>query len=191
MLRINEAYDSASGKPFAKENLQKATNWLHFQGLVVSELVSGNKPTLAQQIVQYLKNEADHGFRLCTSDGNIIIPKGILLLVAIAHLHPIRIVVFSTRKKPIEIVSSTRKECYTIALLSHQDSILSIGTWYPLELAQGWIKREPTIRMDTVTSIVSPPAIKRPQGAAHKRKVPADYASIGDDTLRNLLRLVM
>ena len=136
MLRINEAYDSASGKPFAKENLQKATNWLHFQGLVVSELVSGNKPTLAQQIVQYLKNEADHGFRLCTSDGNIIIPKGILLLVAIAHLHPIRIVVFSTRKKPIEIVSNTRKECYTIVLLSHQDSILSIGTWYSLELAQ-------------------------------------------------------
>ena len=81
VLRINEAYDSASGKPFAKENLQKATNWLHFQGLVVSELVSGNKPTLAQQIVQYLKNEADHGFRLVHLTEILLSQKGYFYLL--------------------------------------------------------------------------------------------------------------
>jgi hypothetical protein len=190
VLRVNEAFDSASGKPFAKENLRKATNWLHFRGLVISEIVTGNNPTLTHQIVRYLRNEADHGFRLCMSNGNIVVPKGLLLLVAISHLHPIRIVVFSTRKKPV-IVPSTRKECHTIALLSHQDSILSIGTWYPLELAQGWIKRTPTIHIDTSTLMISPPAIKRRQGTAPKRNAIVDYKSISDDTLKNLLRVVM
>ena len=76
--------------------------------------------------MQYLKNEADYEFCLYTFNGNIIIPKEILLLVAIAHLHLIRIVIFSTRKKLIEILSIS-KECYIIALLSHKDSILSIG----------------------------------------------------------------
>jgi hypothetical protein len=178
----------AFGKPFAKENLQKSKNWLRFQGLVVA---SENKPTLAQQIVQYLRNKADHGFRLCLSNGNNVVPKGLLLLVSIACLYSIKIVVFSTRKKPVEIVTNTRKDCYTIALLRHQDSILSEGAWYTLESAKNWVKREATVQMDMVTSIVTPPAIQRPQGVAPKRKKPADYKSINDDTLKNLLYVVM
>ena len=50
ILRVNEAFDSAFSKPFAKENLRKATNWLHFQGLVISEIVTENT-TLTHQIV--------------------------------------------------------------------------------------------------------------------------------------------
>ncbi|CAG8734216.1 3224_t:CDS:2, partial [Ambispora leptoticha] len=35
---------------------------------------------------------------------------------------------------------------------------------------------------------ISPAAAKRPQEAAPKQKVPANYALISDDTLRDLLR---
>src|SRR5438067_2417149 len=62
--RVKEAFDSASGKPFAEENFQRATKWLHFRGLVMSELIAGSEPTLAQQIVRYLRNKAPHGFCL-------------------------------------------------------------------------------------------------------------------------------
>src|SRR5262249_11468242 len=137
--RVNKTFDSAVGKPFAKENLQRATRWLHFRGLVISELIAGSEPTLLQQIVRYLRNEAPHGFRLCMPDGNTVVLKGILLLVAIAHLYAIRIVIFSTRRKPIEVVPPTNGECYTLAFLRHQDSILSVGGWYPLELAKNWV----------------------------------------------------
>ena len=50
ILRVNEAFDSTSGKPFAKENLKQVTKWLHFQGLVVSKLTAGREPTPEQQI---------------------------------------------------------------------------------------------------------------------------------------------
>jgi len=191
VARVNEAFDSASGKPLAKENLRRATRWLHFRGLVVSELIAGSEPTLAQQIVRYLRNEVLHGFRLCMSDGNTVVLKGVLLLVAIAHLYAVRIVIFSTRRKPVEISPDTGRECHTVALLNHQDSILSTGGWYPLELAKNWVKRIATPHMTFTPPMASPAAVQRPQGAAPKRRAPANYASISDDTLRDLLRLVM
>lgn len=110
-----------------------------------------------------------HGFCLRMPDGNTVILKGILLLVAIAHLYAIRIVIFSTRRKPIEIVPPTNGWCYTVAFLRHQDSILSVGEWYPLELAKNWVKRAATICTSHTT--VASPAIKRPEGAAPKRKM--------------------
>ena len=188
---MKEAFNSASGKPFAKENLRRATRWLHFQGLVVSELITGSEPTLAQQIVRYLRNEAPHGFRLRMPDGNTVVLKGLLLLVAISHLYAIRIVIFSTRRKPIEIVPPTNGGCYTAALLRHQDSILSVGEWYPLGLAGNWVERTPSVHMLPTPLMASPAAVKRPQGAAPKRKAGANYASISDDLLKNLLRIVM
>ena len=157
----------------------------------MSKFTAGREPTLGEQISRYLNSEVPHGFRLHMPNGNIVIPKGLLLLVAIIHLYAIRVVIFSTRKKPVEIGSGRDRTCHTVALLRHQDSILSEGAWYALELAKNWVKRTATIHMDMVTSMVSPPAIKRSQGAAPKRKVPADYASIGDDILRDLLRSVM
>lgn len=191
VARVNEAFSSASGKPFAKEALRKARRWLHFRGLVTSEATAGSELTLAQQIVRYLRNEAFHGFRLCMSDGNTIILKGILLLVAIAHLHEVRIVIFSTRRKPVEIIPDTWRGCLTVAFLNHQDSILSVGTWYPLGLAQNWVKRTATIHKSTLMPMTSPPAIQISSGAAPKRKARADYKSINDNTLKNLLRIVM
>ena len=136
MSRVNKSFDSACGKLFSKENLKQARKWLHFRGLVVSEFIAGSKPTLAQQIVKYLRNEAFHGIELLMPNGSTIIPKGILLLVAIANTYAIRMVIFSTRKKPLEIIPSTSNVCYTVAFLHHQDSILSIGEWYSLGLVQ-------------------------------------------------------
>ena len=190
VVRVNEAFNSASGKPFAKENLEQAKRWLHFQGLVISEATTESEPTLAQQIVQYLRNEAPHGFSLCMPDGTTLVLKGLLLLVAIAHLYAIRIVIFSTRRKPIEIVPPTNGGHYTVAFLRHQDSILSVGGWYPLELAKNWVKRASTTRTSH-TIMVSPPAIKRLEGAAPKRKRPANYKSISDDLLKDLLSNIM
>ena len=196
--RVNEALDYASGRPFANENLRQATKWLHFRGLAICEATTESEPTLSQQrIVQYLRNKAPHGFHLWMPNGKMVVPKGILLLVAIAHLYTIRIVVFSTRKKPVEIIPDAGKECYTtVTFLSHQDSILSVGEWYPLGLAQDWIKPTATVNistdhMSTDMLMVSPPAIKRPEGMAPKQKAPVDYKSISDDTLKNLLRVVM
>jgi len=189
--RVNEAFDSASSIPFAKENFRHAKKWLHFRGLVVSELSAESEPILAQQVVRYLRNEAHHGFRLRMPDGNTVVLKGLILLIAIAHLYSIRIVVFSTRRKPVEIGRDTDRKCHTIALLRHQDSILSVGGWYPLELAKNWVKRTATVRVTFKPSMASPAAVQRPQGAAPKRKVSANYAAIGDDTLRDLLRSVM
>jgi len=153
--------------------------------------MSGSEPTLAQQIVRYLRNEVLHGFRLCMSDGNTVILKGVLLLIAIAHLYEIQIIIFSTRKKPVEIAPPTNGIRYTVALLRHQDSILSVGEWYPLGLAQNWIKQTATVRMTSTIPMASPAAVKRPPGAAPKKKVPANYASISNDTLKGLLQLVM
>ncbi|CAG8530666.1 3050_t:CDS:2 [Paraglomus occultum] len=150
LIRVNEAFDSASGKPFAKENFRRATRWLHFRGLVVSELSAGNEPTLAQQIVRYLKNEVPHGFRLCIPDGNTVVLKGILLL-------------------PHSYFNFIR------------------GRVYPHGLAKNWVKRAVT----THTTMVSPPAIKRPEGAAPKRKPRANYKSINDDLLKDLLSNIM
>ncbi|CAG8660720.1 9443_t:CDS:2, partial [Paraglomus occultum] len=187
--RVSEAFGAAAGRPFAKENLERAKRWLHFRGLVISETTTGSEATLAQQIVQHLRHEIPHGFRLYTLDGNPIIPKGLLLLVAIAHYYAIRIVIFSTRCKPIEITPN--EFSYTVALLRHQDSILSVGGWYPLELAKNWVERTPSVHMTPTPLMASPAAVKRPQGAAPKRKLPANYASISDDTLKDLLRIVM
>lgn len=75
--RVSEAFDAATGRPFAKENLERAKRWLYFRGLVISETTTGSKATLAQQIVQHLRYEVPHGFRLYTLDGNPIIPKGL------------------------------------------------------------------------------------------------------------------
>jgi hypothetical protein len=188
LARVNEAFGSASGQPFAKENLHQATRWLHFRGLVVSEATSRSG---AHQIVKYLTNETPHGFHLRMPDGQTIVPKGLLLLVAIAHIYAIRVVIFSTRRKPIEIVPATDGGCSTVALLRHQDSILSVGEWYLLEPAKNWIKQIATAQPTFTPPMTSPAAVQRPQGAAPKRKVPANYASIGDDTLRDLLRSVM
>ncbi|CAG8476917.1 7772_t:CDS:1, partial [Paraglomus occultum] len=66
-------------------------------------LSAGNEPTLAQKIVRYLKNKVPRGFRLCIPDGNTVVLKGIILLVAIAYLYTIQVVIFSTRRKPIEL----------------------------------------------------------------------------------------
>ena len=41
--------------------------------------------------------------------------------------------------------------CYTVAFLRHQDSILSVGEWYPLELAKNWVKQIATAHV-TMTS---------------------------------------
>lgn len=191
MSRVNEAFDSAFGKPFSKENLQQARKWLHFRGLVVSECIAGSKPTLAQQIVQYLKNKSFHGFQLKMPNGSTVVPKGILLLVAIADLYKIRIVVFSTRRKPVEILANTTEACYTIALLRHQDSILSEGAWYPLDLAQNWTKQIPTVHMSTSTPMVSLPATQRSKGTALKRNARVDYKSISDNILKENLHIVM
>lgn len=191
VARVNEAFDSASGKPFAKENLRWATRWLHFRGLIMSEVITGSESTLAQQIVRYLRNKVPHGFRLCMSDGNTVALKGVLLLVAIAHLYVVRIVIFSTRRKPVEISPDTGIVHHTVALLSHHDSILSVGGWYPLEMAKNWVKRIATVHMTLTPPMASPAAVWRPQGAAPKWKAPANYTSVSDDTLRDLLRSVM
>jgi hypothetical protein len=187
--RVNEALSSASGKPFANENLQRAKNWLYFRGLSVSEIATETEPTLAQQIVQYLRGEILHGFYLCTLDGNTVILKGLLLLVVIAHYYSIRITIFSTRSKPIQIVPNGFN--YTVALLRHQDSILSTGAWYPLGLAENWVKRAASARATPIAAMVSPPAIQRSQDAAPKRKAAANYKSISDDILRENLHTVM
>jgi hypothetical protein len=121
-------------------------------------------------------------------------PKfGTLLLITIARLYTIKIVVFSTRKKPLEIIPDAEKECkWTVAILSHQDSALSVGQWYPLGLAVGWVKQPARVREDTDKWRVSPPAIKRTEGMAPKRKKnTASYKSIDIDTLKNALRIVM
>ena len=190
---MNEALDFADDKPFANENLPKARKWLRFRGLVVCEITAGSM-TLSQQIVQYLNNKVPHRFRLRVAGGNTVVPKGILLLVAIAHLYAIRIIVFSTRRKPVVIPpQDTEEQCRTIAILNHKDSILSIGEWYPLGLDQDWIRPTaamPAMPASTDTAIISPPAIQRPKGEAPKRKAPVDYKSISDDTLKNLLRVV-
>ena len=164
--------------------------WLKFQGLAVCETTTASKPTLPQQIVKYLRNESPHGFHLHMPDGNNISLKGVLLLVAIAHLYEIRIVVFSTRRKPVEIIPSTSRVCNTIALLWHWDSILSIGAWYPLGPAQNWIKQTPKIYTNPIAAMDSPPAVKREQGAASKRKARANYNSISDDILKDSLKAV-
>jgi hypothetical protein len=184
---VNEAFDLAGGKPFAKENLCKARRWLHFHGLVVC----GSKCTPAQQIVQFLRNEVPHGFHIHMSNGNSVVLKGVLLLVAIAHLYAIRIVVFSTRRKPVEIGPDRSSRRPTVALLRHQDSILSEGSWYPLEVAKNWVKRMATARTSHTTAMVSPFATKRPEGAAPKRKVKANYQSINDELLKDLLSNLM
>lgn len=186
--RMSEAFGAAAGRPFAKENLEQAKRWLHFRGLVISE-TTGSEVTLAQQIVQHLRHKIPHGFRLYILDRNPIILKGLLLLVAIAHYYAIRIIIFSTRCKPIEITPN--RFSYTAALLRHQDSILSVGEWYPLGLAGNWIKRTATVHMDMVTLMDSPPAIQRSKGVAPKRKLSANYALISDDILRDLLHRVM
>ena len=190
MSRVDGAFNAAFGKPIAKENLKKAKNWLRFHGLAVCETITASKPTLAQQIVQYLRNTASHGFRFWMPNGSSISLKGVLLLVAIAQLYNIRIVVFSTRRKPLEIISNTSQVCYTIALLWHQDSILSIGAWYPLGPAQNWTKQIPTVHMSTSTPMVSLPATQRLE-TAPKRNARVNYKSISDDTLKNLLHIVM
>ena len=65
-----------------------------------------------------------------------------------------------------------------------------MGEWYPLELAKNWVKRAATTRTSQ-TTMVSPPAIKRPEGAAPKRKPQANYKSISDDLLKDLLSDIM
>lgn len=187
--RINEAFEFASNKPIANENLRKTKRWLYFQGLTISETIVENTPTLTQQIVQYLKNEISHGFNLCSSNGTNIVLKGILLLIAIAYYYNIKIIIFSSRKKPLKIVP--KKTTYTIALLYHQDSILSIGMWYPLGLVKNWTKRTAKVPMDYITVVNSLPAILRPENSAKKRKKRADYKSIGDNTLKRILNIVM
>ena len=62
-----------------------------------------------------------------------------------------------------------------------------VHIWTGKQLGQ----KTATIHMDMVTSIVFSLAIKRLQEAASKQKIPADYALIGDDILRNSLWLVM
>ena len=190
MSRVKEAVDSASGKPFAKENLRRARRWLHFHGLVVCEITAESKPTLAQQIVEFLRKKASP-FHMLLPDESTITLKELLLLVAIADLYAIKIVVFSTRRKPVEIAPYKSRRRPTVALLRHQDSILSEGAWYPLELAKNWVKQAPTVHMISIPSMTSPAAVKRPPGTAPKRKTSADYASLDDDTLRDLLRIVM
>ena len=65
--------------------------------------------------------------------------------------------------------------CYTVAFLRHQDSILSVGEWYPLELAKNWVKQIATahVTMTSTPPMASPAAVKRPQyqGAAPNIKV--------------------
>lgn len=189
MSRVDGAFNATFGKPIAKENLKKAKNWLHFHGLAVCETTTASKPNLAQHIVRYLRNEA-HGFQLRMPNGSSIFLKGVLLLVAIVHLYNIRIVVFSTRRKPLEIIANTSKVCCTIALLWHQDSILSIGAWYPLGPAQNWSKRPAKRYTQPIAAMGSPPAVKRQQGAASKKKARANYTSISDDILRDSLKAV-
>ena len=191
MSRVKEAVDSASGKPFAKENLRRARRWLYFHGLVVCEITAESKPTLAQQIVEFLRKKASPFHMLLPDKKSTITLKGLLLLVAIADLYAIKIVVFSTRRKPVEIAPYKSRRRPTVALLRHQDSILSEGAWYPLELAKNWVKQAPTVHMISIPSMTSPAAVKRPPGTAPKRKTSADYASLDDDTLRDLLRIVM
>src|SRR4051794_26010639 len=70
--RVKEAFNSAGGKPFAMENLNKARRWLLFRGLDICEATANSEPTLSQKIVQYLRpaednkdnKNAHHGFRL-------------------------------------------------------------------------------------------------------------------------------
>src|SRR5207244_3874636 len=96
-----------------------------------------------------IRNEAPHGFSLCMTCGNIIALKGILLLVAITYHYSIKLIIFSTHKKPIEITPNTT--CHMVALC-HQDSILSIGAWYLLGLAKNWIKRTASACMTSYRS---------------------------------------
>ena len=130
--RINKAFGSASDKPFFKENLRRVTRWLHFWGLVVFEPIAGGEPTLAQQIVQYLRNEALHEFRFRLFDGSIVVLKGLLLLVAIAHLYVIRIVVFSTRRHKQRMSHSCIPESSGLNIVSRS----MVSTWFGSELKQ-------------------------------------------------------
>jgi hypothetical protein len=184
--RISEAFDTAAGKPFSKENLKKAKKWLHFRGLVVPEDTE-SEPSLGQQIVQCLRGEVSHGLYLCAPDGSTVVPKGLLLLVAIARYYAIEITVFSTRSKPIVIAPEADRDHHTAALLRHQDSILSVGEWHPLCPAKNWVKQAPTIHAGHTAAMISPPAVKRPEGAAPKRSRRGDYKSIGDDKLKGSL----
>ena len=198
--RVKDAFNSAGGKPFAMENLNKARRWLLFHGLDICEATANSEPTLSQQIVQCLRpaednkdnKNAHHAFHLKLPNGRLFTPKRLLLLITIARLYTIKIVVFSTRKKPLEIVPDAEKECkWTVAILSHQDSVLSVGQWYPLGLAVGWAKQPASVRKATDELMDSPPAIKRTEGTAPKRKNAVSYKSIGIDTLKNALRIVM
>jgi hypothetical protein len=190
-LRVREAYDAAANKPFSQENLGRAKRWLRFRGLAVDETATKSDPTVAQQIVRYLRGEVTHGFHLYMPGGHTVALKGLLLLVAIARCYDIEIIVFSTRRKPIQIIPATNKMRYTAALLRHQDSILSLGAWYPLGLAENWTKKPPTIRTSHVLPMTSPPATQRPPGQPPKRQPPVDYKSIGANTFTNALYAVM
>ena len=89
--RVEDAIMSACGKPFSMENLQAARNWLHFRGLIISELHENSGPTLAQQIVTILRSGTQHSFRLWLSNEKVVPIKGILLLVAITQIYPIKV----------------------------------------------------------------------------------------------------
>ncbi|CAG8458456.1 10153_t:CDS:2 [Ambispora leptoticha] len=128
---LRRGFDSASGKPFAKENFDKQQNG-------------------------YISRACPSRIRLYMPDGNTVVLKGIFLLIAITHLYTIRVVIFSTRRKPVE----TDREHHTVALSSHQNSILSVGEWYPLDLAKNWVKRIAAAHVTSTPPMVSSKGLK-------------------------------
>jgi len=144
---------------------------------------SGPGP-LAQQIVQYLKNKALHRFRLCMPDGKTVILKGILLLVAIAHLCLLFFPHVENHPR------HRQRTSYSCILESSGLNIISRGmvpTWTGRKLGQ--VNSCSICDLHSTNDLST--AVKRPQGTAPKQKTLANYASIGDDTLRDLLQSVM
>ncbi|KAI9494154.1 hypothetical protein BDB00DRAFT_335993 [Zychaea mexicana] len=122
--RLDAAYKQLNIHVPGAENLIKITKQLKHQGLQASEKSSLNKILNGgndHDINVYLRTQSNEGIKL----------KGLLLLVALAHLFNLRVHYFSTRKHARIINPSGKK---IVAVLHHVDSYLCTSTqWFSLE----------------------------------------------------------